>query len=864
MAKDGDARAKPAGVQDSRFARLHTDPRFQRFPSAKNKVKVDERFRGMFSDKEFRVAPRVDKYGRKASGGNEDGLMHKFYELEDEDAAEPGSGEEDVDDAALLALHGDEEDDAAAASADKSKQPRRKIVDRARGIGVSDESSSESSSDEEERDERDEAAGEEEGVLAQWLDGAAAGGARAGAESDEEGGEQLDAPTHRLAVLNCDWDHVSAADLYVLLSSFLPAGGQVVSVSVYPSQFGRERMAKEAVAGPQLGYAQPLAEAAQPEQPATRPHDPRGKASRRRAREREIPEYDEQKLREYELGKLRYYYAVADFDCARSAAAVHDECGGLEVEASSMVLECRYVPDGMGFDEEEAVLRDRATEAPPGYACPAFATKALQQSRVQLSWDADDSARAKVLRRDFAQLKKAGELREDDFKAYLASSSEEEEGTDEGQLQRQREAYAAQLLGGDTSDRPADGAVGGARRGAGKAGGKERRGGAEGDVEITFVPQLEQQAAAAREDETVWEARQRKRRERRGQAKRGGAQAAADGAEEGADGDEFGHYAQEGEGEGAGGDDFFMAMNGDEGEGGGAGKRTARVGAAAEHGARGGGRGGKRGRRAEAEIPPAEQVAAAKRKAELELLMLGDAGGGGGGGLGGGGFFSSDGFGAGGAGGGDDRHYDLKALLRQAKGPKKRHAKGKHAGRADDDAAEGMGGDFRLDASDPRFAAVGESAEFAIDPTDAKYRKTLGEKRARAHARAGASGTSARRAPAHAHCPAPRLACRVQGWRRCARASRAPAPSQPSASAVPAGPSLRRSPARLRRLPTMCTRAMARSPPSPARLPRSTRGSLRGWICTSPLRIHSACSRRTISRYDDTSSLKGARLNYRG
>lgn len=33
-------------VSDPRFAAVHYDPRFQRFPKAKTKVKIDERFAG--------------------------------------------------------------------------------------------------------------------------------------------------------------------------------------------------------------------------------------------------------------------------------------------------------------------------------------------------------------------------------------------------------------------------------------------------------------------------------------------------------------------------------------------------------------------------------------------------------------------------------------------------------------------------------------------------------------------------------------------------------------------------------------------------------------------------------------------------
>jgi hypothetical protein len=62
-------------------------------------------------------------------------------------------------------------------------------------------------------------------------------------------------PTSRLAVVNLDWDHISASDIYAIFSSQLSQlkvspVSTLVSVAVYPSEYGTTRMAEEAVHGP--------------------------------------------------------------------------------------------------------------------------------------------------------------------------------------------------------------------------------------------------------------------------------------------------------------------------------------------------------------------------------------------------------------------------------------------------------------------------------------------------------------------------------------------------------------------------------------------------------------------------------------
>lgn len=97
-------------------------------------------------------------------------------------------------------------------------------------------------------------------------------------EAHTEGPEEMGERTRRLATVNLDWEHVRASHLFKICSSLVsptapvassssqavnpdrqkyikgaPSNigrGKVISVCVYPSEFGKERMAREEIEGP--------------------------------------------------------------------------------------------------------------------------------------------------------------------------------------------------------------------------------------------------------------------------------------------------------------------------------------------------------------------------------------------------------------------------------------------------------------------------------------------------------------------------------------------------------------------------------------------------------------------------------------
>ena len=77
----------------------------------------------------------------------------------------------------------------------------------------------------------------------------------------------------------------------VLLSSFKPAGSSILSVAIYPSNFGLERIACEEIEGPVE-----LMDAAEGEELS---------GTRETLTSKEGKKYSEEKLRQYQLGRLK-------------------------------------------------------------------------------------------------------------------------------------------------------------------------------------------------------------------------------------------------------------------------------------------------------------------------------------------------------------------------------------------------------------------------------------------------------------------------------------------------------------------------------------------------------------------------------
>uniref|UniRef100_A0A182P5R5 Uncharacterized protein n=1 Tax=Anopheles epiroticus TaxID=199890 RepID=A0A182P5R5_9DIPT len=389
---------------DDRFAHLINNPRYHGIPKSKKKVKIDSRFKAMFEDDRFNQKATMDKYGRKVKKTDSD-MLRKFYQLESDDegneeetarerereerAMEGRAGSSESESELTEGLQLTKEEKQAKLSGKVKNQLKAMDVDFARGEGAL---GSDSSSD----DESDGGEGEEEEVFIEHVWG----------ELDADA-ERTEESTRRLAVCHMDWDRIRAVDVMVLLSSFLPPGSAIKSVTIYPSEYGKQRMQEEEKRGPQELTARKIEHSDE---------------------EEEDEEVQKERLREYQLNRLKYYYAVVECDSVGTADKIYKECDGIEYESTANKLDLRFIPDDMEFDDQP---KDQCNELPEvgKYVPRIFATTAQHQTKVELTWDENDPDR-----KEFNEKLRDGkwaDMPETELKKYVVCSSSDEEGEDE-------------------------------------------------------------------------------------------------------------------------------------------------------------------------------------------------------------------------------------------------------------------------------------------------------------------------------------------------------------------------------------------------------------------------------------------------
>ncbi|MCJ1385573.1 pre-rRNA-processing protein esf1 [Xylographa soralifera] len=682
-----------ASITDARFANIQTDPRF-RLPSRKNThVKIDKRFSRMLRDERFSSKAKVDRYGRrlpKDSGRKE---LERLYRVEDE--GEDEDVEEDV--------HGGVVND------EEVLQELRRVEDAhdpARDGGFSESSSDETSSDENE---------ESDEVEAEELDGFA----------DEEGGHIDGVPageiSSRIAVVNLDWDNIRAADLMAVFTSFAPGNGRILKVSVYPSEFGKERMEREEMEGPpkeifakkvpkqlETPLSEPEADGWSEDEQSEEDEDEDERIKESILKEDEGEEFDSAKLRRYQLERLRYYYAVLTCSSNSVAEAMYNAVDGTEYLTTANFFDLRFIPDEMDFSDDKP--RDECDRIPDGYRPNEFVTDALQHSKVRLTWDADDKTRKEVQKRAFSGSR--ADIDENDLKAYLGSDSSEDEASEPVVVdstlepsvndteQAITEVEQPKTSTKDTERQRMRALLGLSAKPTHHSKSKSSSAPV-GDMQITFSSGLSSNPKNGsifenqpEPEETTVEKYVRKEKERK--ARRKDKMKATRGGTDVTDGEEaaYGERSEEEHLQDLGfKDPFFTAPEDDK-----AASTTLRKEQRLK----------KRAERA------ATEAASSAQRAELELLMVDDD-----------------------DAANDDptsssrrkvNHFDINEIAKAEKVLKKKKRKGKLSAREKEAVEAKEKDDFQMDVADPRFGAVFERSEFAVDPSHPRFKGTEGMK----------------------------------------------------------------------------------------------------------------------------------------
>ncbi|KAM0145161.1 hypothetical protein ACHAP3_000283 [Botrytis cinerea] len=646
-----------SAVNDPRFSNFTTDPRF-RLPSKKQtRTKIDKRFSHMLKDDDFLNSAKVDRYGRKLSGSGKKKALERLYVDEDEEDEDSESDDENE-----AGEDVEVEDDEVV-----EKELRKAAVgyDPARGGGFS------SSEDEDEDEDEDDDGGVDIEEEATFPDMQA-----------EQQAVEMGEVSSRIAVVNLDWDNIRSVDLMAVFQSFVKPGGKIHKISIYQSEYGKERMEREELEGPPKEifakkHEEEDADDSEDDEEAD-DEELEEKIKKDLQKADDGNEFDGAALRQYQLERLRYFYAVVVCSDEKTAENIYQKCDGTEYLSSANFFDLRFIPDGTEFDDEP---RDECEKVPSGYKPTEFVTDALQHSKVKLTWDMnpEEASRKDAINRAFTGSR--AEIGENDLRAYLGSDSEDDEEEEEeaeentpklSKKEIERQKLRAALGLGDEPTK------------------KKKESGPVGDMEITFTAGL---SATAKgnvfenepiPNETTAEAYIRKEKERKAR-RREKAKAVREGKDPNASDDEEKEVEAK---EDLGFDDPFFAT--DE-----ATKSKAAKSLRKEE----------RKKKHDAKLKEAEEKAS--NRAELELLMQDNS---------------------------TDKaehleHFDIAEIQRAEKAKKK---KGKGKGKKSEEVESKRGGlqeNFQMDVGDERFGDLFKNHEYAIDPSNPKFKGTEGMKK---------------------------------------------------------------------------------------------------------------------------------------
>mmetsp|Transcript_20792 Transcript_20792/g.35007 ORF Transcript_20792/g.35007 Transcript_20792/m.35007 type:complete len:377 (+) Transcript_20792:95-1225(+) len=255
---------------DPRFDDMHHAPIFKKVKKDNFKTKLDDRFKTVLTDDRFNTSSLgegVDKHGKKKSGSSKKAArdLKAFYNIDDKTTSDNTRDGEDKVESRLDYLSKLSRGEISGDSGSDSDSGNSSDSDAS--------SSDDSSSDESDSDESDSDNGyssRKGSALSIPGDEVVTSYKRhpkqhsssetlntlpvEDEQSEDNDNEEDIESSNRLAIQNCDWENMSAEDIMAILQSFCSTisleAGSVKSVTVYPSDYGLERMETENMHGP--------------------------------------------------------------------------------------------------------------------------------------------------------------------------------------------------------------------------------------------------------------------------------------------------------------------------------------------------------------------------------------------------------------------------------------------------------------------------------------------------------------------------------------------------------------------------------------------------------------------------------------
>lgn len=142
---------------------------------------------------------------------------------------------------------------------------------------------------------------------------------------------------------------------------------------------------------------------------------------------------------------MGYYVGLIHCDSPSTAEHLYRQCDGMEFEHSANTMDLRAVQPSF-LPKLVKEPRSRTANMRTDYKAPAFATKALEHTKVEIAWEKDDPKRTRLLQQDFSK----GDYDDEALKNLMANSSSEGEEDEDNEASASK--YQSLLGGGDDED----------------------------------------------------------------------------------------------------------------------------------------------------------------------------------------------------------------------------------------------------------------------------------------------------------------------------------------------------------------------------------------------------------------------------